>query len=108
MLHAWHSWVLRELDLFKSKFRGAAATLLGAGDCRGFSLGAPTWGMAQLGLGCAVQTAVLLVARCAASYGLPLAQHCWPGHDSCQFSLSATLVAFRGLECPTQAHPPRL
>lgn len=40
MLQAWHSWVLRELDLFKSKFRGAAATLLGAGDCRGFSLGA--------------------------------------------------------------------
>jgi hypothetical protein len=39
VLHAWHSWVLRELDLFKSKFRGAAATLLGAGDCRGFSLG---------------------------------------------------------------------
>ena len=40
VLNAWHSWVLRELDLFKSKFRGAAATLLGAGDCRSFSLGA--------------------------------------------------------------------
>lgn len=41
VLNAWHSWMLRELDLFKSKFRGAAATLLGAGDVRGFSLGAP-------------------------------------------------------------------
>jgi hypothetical protein len=39
VLHAWHSWVLRELGLFKSKFRGAAATLLGAGDVRSFSLG---------------------------------------------------------------------
>lgn len=39
MLRAWHSWVLRETDLFKAKFRGAAATLLGAGDCRAFSLG---------------------------------------------------------------------
>ena len=43
VLHAWHSWVLRELDLFKSKFRGAAATLLGAGDCRGFSVGELRW-----------------------------------------------------------------
>lgn len=41
VLRAWHGWVLRELDHFKSKFRGAAATLLGAGDVRGFSLGAP-------------------------------------------------------------------
>ena len=40
MLQAWHGWVLRELGLFKAKFRGAAATLLGAGDCRGFSFGA--------------------------------------------------------------------
>ena len=49
VLHAWHSWVLRELDLFMSKFRGAAATLLGAGDCRGFSLGAALSGrMAEL------------------------------------------------------------
>ena len=43
VLHAWHSWVLRELGLFKSKFRGAAATLLGAGDVRSFSLGGFRW-----------------------------------------------------------------
>lgn len=42
VLHAWHAWVLRELGHFKSKFRGAAASLLGAGDCRGFSLGERT------------------------------------------------------------------
>ena len=43
-LDGTNSWVLRELDLFKSKFRGAAATLLGAGDSRGFSLGTPLGG----------------------------------------------------------------
>eukprot|EP00887_Chlorella_sp_A99_P003983 scaffold11.g3983.t1 len=39
VLHAWHGFMLRELSHFKSKFRGAAATLLGAGDKQGFSLG---------------------------------------------------------------------
>lgn len=39
VLHAWHAWMLRELSHFKSKFRGAAATLLGAGDQHGFSMG---------------------------------------------------------------------
>jgi hypothetical protein len=42
VLNAWHGWILRELDIFKSKFRGAAATLLGAGDVRGFSMGQNT------------------------------------------------------------------
>ena len=50
VLHAWHSWVLRELDLFKSKFRGAAATLLGAGDCRGFSVGELRWRVTMRGV----------------------------------------------------------
>lgn len=49
VLRAWHGWVLRELDHFKSKFRGAAASLLGAGDCRGFSLGARVGGTGTAG-----------------------------------------------------------
>lgn len=54
MLQAWHGWILRELDLFKAKFRGAAASLLGAGDTRGFSLGgcANSAGDGTRGAGC--------------------------------------------------------
>ena len=39
ILQAWRTFMLRELALFKGKFRGAGATLLGAGDKTGFSLG---------------------------------------------------------------------
>ena len=39
VLSAWRSFTLRELGHFKSKFRGAGATMLGAGDKAGFSLG---------------------------------------------------------------------
>ncbi|KAL6786087.1 hypothetical protein ACKKBG_A01350 [Auxenochlorella protothecoides x Auxenochlorella symbiontica] len=39
LLQAWHAWVSREVGHFKSKFRGAAATVLGAANCRGFTLG---------------------------------------------------------------------
>jgi hypothetical protein len=39
VLHAWHAFALRELQHFKSKFRGAAGTVLAAADCQGFSGG---------------------------------------------------------------------
>ena len=39
VLHAWHAFALRELQHFKSKFRGAAGTVLAAADCGGFSGG---------------------------------------------------------------------
>lgn len=39
LLHAWHAFALRELQHFKSKFRGAAGTLLAAADYKGFSAG---------------------------------------------------------------------
>jgi hypothetical protein len=39
LLHAWHAFALRELQHFKSKFRGAAGTVLAAADHRGFSAG---------------------------------------------------------------------
>lgn len=85
MLHAWHSWVLRELDLFKSKFRGAAATLLGAGDCRGFSLGAP-----------------LCVRMCAPAAQRQCKQHVSPHHPrSCS---CAGLGGLGGRACPRGRH----
>lgn len=39
LLRAWHEWTSREIAVFKSKFRGASATVLGAANCRGFTLG---------------------------------------------------------------------
>lgn len=39
VLHAWHAFALRELQHFKSKFRGAAGTVLAAADRQGFSGG---------------------------------------------------------------------
>ena len=39
VLSAWRTFTVRELGHFKSKFRGAGATMLGAGDKAGFSLG---------------------------------------------------------------------
>jgi len=39
VLHAWHAFALRELQHFKSKFRGAGGTVLVAADCQGLSGG---------------------------------------------------------------------
>jgi len=39
ILHAWHAFVLCELEHFKSKFRGGAGTLLAAAGQTGFSAG---------------------------------------------------------------------
>lgn len=36
VLHAWHAFALRELQHFKSKFKGAAGTVLAAADYTGF------------------------------------------------------------------------
>ncbi|KAL4450201.1 hypothetical protein ABPG77_010870 [Micractinium sp. CCAP 211/92] len=97
VLHAWHSWVLRELDLFKSKFRGAAATLLGAGDCRGFSLGVENAfyeGPLRLRLPVAMQ----LDPDGAFSFELPL--------PSPEGNLSQFVDGFKGLVIPSHLRPP--
>lgn len=97
LLQAWHSWMLRELDLFKSKFRGAGATLLGAGDCRGFSLGfenAFYEGPLRLRMPVAMQ----LDPDGAFSFELPL-----PSPDG---NLAVFLDGFKGLVIPSHLRPP--
>ncbi|KAI3429707.1 hypothetical protein D9Q98_005792 [Chlorella vulgaris] len=97
VLQAWHSWVLRELDHFKSKFKGAAATLLGAGDVRGFSLGVENAfyeGPLRLRLPVAMQ----LDRDGAFSFELPL--------PSPEGSLGLFMDGFKSLVIPSHLRPP--
>ncbi|PSC68967.1 hypothetical protein C2E20_7463 [Micractinium conductrix] len=97
VLQAWHGWILRELDLFKAKFRGAAASLLGAGDTRGFSLGVENAfyeGPLRLRLPVAMQ----LDRDGAFSFELPL--------PSPEGNLAKFIDGFKGLVVPSHLRPP--
>ncbi|EFN59785.1 hypothetical protein CHLNCDRAFT_56574 [Chlorella variabilis] len=97
VLNAWHSWMLRELDLFKSKFRGAAATLLGAGDVRGFSLGFEN-AFYEGPLRVRLPVAMQLDPDGAFSFELPL--------PSPEGNLSVFVDGFKSLVIPSHLRPP--
>jgi hypothetical protein len=97
VLHAWHAFALRELGHFKSKFRGAGATVLAAADRGGFSAGlenAHYEGPLRLRL----PVALALDADGACSFELPL-----PGPAG---RLGAFVDRFKELTVPAHMRPP--
>ena len=97
VLHAWHAFALRELQHFKSKFRGAAGTVLAAADCYGFSGGIENCyyeGPLRLRLPLNIQ----LDQDGAFSFELPL-----PAPEG---KLGVFMDNFKGLTVPSHLRPP--
>lgn len=97
LLHAWHAFALRELHHFKSKFRGAAGTLLAAADINGFSAGVENCHY-EGPLRVRIPISVRVDPDGAVSFDLPL--------PTPQGSLGIFMDNFKSLLVPAHLRPP--